>query len=143
MKEQVQMIILLGKKSEYYNFFDFETKFSPSIIVPKGRDIHIIPIRPEYAKELVGDSFDSQKSLDLMYKKPALLKTETGLKEALRKISLQPLSDEQLEQGARHLIGFAKCLLKMRQEILENESDNINQSINKDAGRRLESARSK
>lgn len=68
--------ILLGKKSEYYNFFDFETKFSPSIIVPKGRDIHIIPIRPEYAKELVGDSFDSQKSLDLMYKKPALLKTE-------------------------------------------------------------------
>ena len=67
----------------------------------------------------------------------------TGLKEALRKISLQPLSDEQLEQGARHLIGFAKCLSKMRQEILENESDNINQSINKDAGRRLESARSK
>ena len=67
----------------------------------------------------------------------------TGLKEALRNISLQPLSDEQLEQGARHLIGFAKCLLKMRQEILENESDNINQSINKDAGRRLESARSK
>ena len=67
----------------------------------------------------------------------------TVLKEALRKISLQPLSDEQLEQGARHLIGFAKCLLKMRQEILENESDNINQSINKDAGRRLESARSK
>ena len=67
----------------------------------------------------------------------------TGLKEALRKISLQPLSDEQLEQGVRHLIGFAKCLLKMRQEILENESDNINQSINKDAGRRLESARSK
>lgn len=67
----------------------------------------------------------------------------TGLKEALRKISSQPLSDEQLEQGARHLIGFAKCLLKMRQEILENESDNINQSINQNAGRRLESARSK
>ena len=67
----------------------------------------------------------------------------TGLKEALRKISSKPLSDEELEQGARHLIGFAKCLLKMRQEILENESDNINQSINKDAGRRLELACSK
>lgn len=67
----------------------------------------------------------------------------TGLKEALRKISSKPLSDEQLEQGARHLIGFAKCLLKMRQEILENESDNINQSINQNAGRRLEPARSK
>lgn len=67
----------------------------------------------------------------------------TTLKEALRKISSKPLSDEELEQGARHLIGFAKCLLKMRQEILENESDNINQSINKDAGRRLELACSK
>lgn len=67
----------------------------------------------------------------------------TGLKETLRKISSKPLSDEQLEQGARHLIGFAKCLLKMRQEILENESDNINQSINQNAGRRLEFARSK
>ena len=67
----------------------------------------------------------------------------TTLKEALRKISSKPLSDEELEQGARHLIGFATCLLKMRQEILENESDNINQSINKDAGRRLELACSK
>ncbi len=67
----------------------------------------------------------------------------TTLKEALRKISSKPLSDEELEQGARHLIGFAKCLLKMRQEILENESDNINQSINKDARRRLELACSK
>ena len=32
-----------------------------------------------------------------------------GLKEALRNISSEPLSDAQLEQGARHLIGFAKC----------------------------------
>lgn len=64
----------------------------------------------------------------------------TTLKEVLRKISSKPLSDAELEQGARHLIGFATCLLKMRQEILENESDNINQSINKDAGRRLEPA---
>ncbi|MBQ8677185.1 MAG: hypothetical protein IJ529_01795 [Alphaproteobacteria bacterium] len=64
----------------------------------------------------------------------------TTLTEALRKLSPKPLSDEELEQGARNLIGFAKCLLKMRQEILENESDNINQSINKNAGRRLEPA---
>ncbi len=64
----------------------------------------------------------------------------TTLKEALSKISSKPLSDAELEQGARHLIGFATCLLKMRQEILENESDNINQSINKDAGRRIEPA---
>ena len=62
----------------------------------------------------------------------------TGLKEALRNISSKPVSDEELEQGARHLIGFAKCLLEMRQEISDNESDNINQSINKNAGRRFE-----
>lgn len=65
------------------------------------------------------------------------------LKEALRNISSEPLSDAQLEQGARHLIGFAKCLLKMRQEILEDESNNINSCFNEDAGRRLEPACSK
>ena len=62
----------------------------------------------------------------------------TGLKEALRQISVKPLSDEELERGARHLIGFAKCLLAMRKELLENESNHINQSINKNAGRRSE-----
>ena len=64
----------------------------------------------------------------------------TGLKEALQKISSKPLSDDELEQGARHLIGFAKCLLTMRQEILDDESDNINQSIDQNAGRGLELA---
>ncbi|MBP5353402.1 MAG: hypothetical protein J6Y91_06565 [Alphaproteobacteria bacterium] len=64
----------------------------------------------------------------------------TGLKEALRKISSKPLSEEELERGTRHLIGFAKCLLEMRQEILNNESNNTNQSINKNAGRRIEPA---
>ncbi len=67
----------------------------------------------------------------------------TGLKEALRNITSEPKTEDELEFGAKHLIGFAKCLLKMRQEILENESDNINQSINKNAGRRLEPACSK
>ena len=67
----------------------------------------------------------------------------TGLKEALSKISPKPLSEEELERGSRHLIGFAKCLLEMRQEIMDNESNNTNQSINKDAGRRLELACSK
>ena len=62
----------------------------------------------------------------------------TGLKEALRKISSEPLSDAQLEQGARHLIGFAKCLLMLRQEIKENESNNINPCFDQDAGRGIE-----
>ena len=64
----------------------------------------------------------------------------TGLKEALQNISSKPVSDEELEQGARHLVGFAKCLLTMQREILDNESHNINQSINKNAGRRFELA---
>lgn len=34
----------------------------------------------------------------------------TGLKEALQNISSKPVSDEELEQGARHLIGYASCL---------------------------------
>ena len=64
----------------------------------------------------------------------------TTLKEALRKISSKPLSEDELEQGAWHLICFAKCLLEMRQEIMNNESNNTNQSINKNAGRRIEPA---
>ena len=65
------------------------------------------------------------------------------LKEALRNISSEPLSDAQLEQGAKHLIGFAKCLLMLRQEIIENEGNNINSCFNEDAGRRFEPACSK
>ena len=67
----------------------------------------------------------------------------TGLKEALHSISTEPLSDAQLEEGARHLVGFAKCLLMLRQEILEDESNNTNSCFNEDAGRRLEPACSK
>ena len=67
----------------------------------------------------------------------------TGLKEALRNIAPKTITENELEQGARHLIGFAKCLLKMRQEILENEGNNTNSCFNEDAGRRLESACSK
>ena len=67
----------------------------------------------------------------------------TRLKEALRSISTEPLSDAQLEEGARHLVGFAKCLLMLRQEILEDESNNTNSCFNEDAGRRIEPACSK
>ena len=67
----------------------------------------------------------------------------TGLKEALRNISSEPLSDAQLEQGTRHLIGFAKCLLMLRQEIIENEGNNTNPCFNEDAGRRFEPTYSK
>lgn len=67
----------------------------------------------------------------------------TRLKETLRSISSEPLSDAQLEQGARHLMGFTRCLLSMRQEIKENESNNTNSCFNEDAGRRLEPACSK
>ena len=65
------------------------------------------------------------------------------LKEALRNIAPKTITENELEQGARHLIGFAKCLLMLRQEILENEGNNTNSCFNEDAGRRLESACSK
>ncbi len=62
----------------------------------------------------------------------------TRLKEILQEIAPKPLSDMELEAATRNLIGFAKCLLTMQQEILDNEGNNINQSVNKNAGRRLE-----
>ena len=65
------------------------------------------------------------------------------LKEALRNIAPKTITENELEQGARHLIGFAKCLLMLRQEILENEGNNINSCFNEDAGRRLEPTCSK
>ena len=67
---------ILLKNREYFDFFEFETKFSPSLIIPKNRTIYIIPIRSEYAKELIGDDFDAQRSFCLSNQKPALLKTE-------------------------------------------------------------------
>ena len=65
------------------------------------------------------------------------------LKEALRNIAPKTITENELEQGARHLIGFAKCLLMLRQEIIENEGNNINSCFNEDAGRRFEPACSK
>ena len=67
----------------------------------------------------------------------------TGLKEALRNISSELKGEAELDFGVRVLIGFARCLLSMRQEIMENESNNINSCFNEDAGRRLEPACSK
>jgi hypothetical protein len=60
------------------------------------------------------------------------------LKEALRSISSELKSEAELDFGVRVLIGFARCLLSMRQEIMENESNNINSCFDQDAGRRLE-----
>lgn len=60
------------------------------------------------------------------------------LKEILQDISPKPLSDMELEAAARNLIGFAKCLLAMKQEILRNESSHTHKSFNQDAGRGIE-----
>ena len=67
----------------------------------------------------------------------------TGLKEALRNISSEPKSEAELDFGVRVLIGFARCLLSMRQEIMENESNTINPCFDQDAGRGIEFACSK
>ena len=55
----------------------------------------------------------------------------TRLKEILQEIAPKPLSDMELEAATRNLIGFAKCLLAMKQEILRNESSHIDPSFNK------------
>ncbi len=62
----------------------------------------------------------------------------TRLKEILQEIAPKPLSDMELEAATRNLIGFAKCLLAMKQEILRNERSHIDQSFNQDAGIRIE-----
>ncbi len=67
----------------------------------------------------------------------------TRLKEILQEIAPKPLSDMELEAATRNLIGFAKCLLAMKQEILNNESSHIDPSFNQNAGGRFELNRSK
>lgn len=62
----------------------------------------------------------------------------TRLKEILQEIAPKPLSDMELEAATRNLIGFAKCLFAMKQEILRNESSHTNSCINQDAGRGVE-----
>lgn len=62
----------------------------------------------------------------------------TRLKEILQEIAPKSLSDMELEAATRNLIGFAKCLLAMKQEILRNESSHTNSCINQDAGRGFE-----
>ena len=59
----------------------------------------------------------------------------TRLKEILQEIAPKPLSDTELEAATRNLIGFAKCLLAMKQEILRNESSHTHKSFHQDAGR--------
>lgn len=55
------------------------------------------------------------------------------LKEILKNISSEPKTEEELDRGARLLVGFAKCLMFMYQENKENESRYINPCINQDA----------
>lgn len=62
----------------------------------------------------------------------------TRLKKILQDISPKPLSDTELESATRNLIGFAQCLLAMKQEILRNESSHTHESFNQDAGRGFE-----
>ncbi|MCM1323324.1 MAG: hypothetical protein NC218_04110 [Acetobacter sp.] len=65
------------------------------------------------------------------------------LKKILQDISPKPLSDTELESATRNLIGFAQCLLAMKQEILRNESSHTHESFNQDAGRGIELNRTK
>lgn len=66
--------IMIGSQSEYINFFNLETMLYPTLIVPKGRKVAIIPIIPAFSDELI----ESEKiQLQLKFEKqPAFLKIE-------------------------------------------------------------------
>lgn len=66
-----------------------------------------------------------------------------SLTEALRDIASVPNTEEELKQGVRNLIGFARCMLSIKQEIKENESRHTDTRISQNAGRAIEPARSK
>ncbi len=66
-----------------------------------------------------------------------------SLTEALRNIAFVPKTEEELKQGVRNLMGFARCMLSIKQEIKENESRHTDTCINQNAGRAIEPASSK
>lgn len=66
-----------------------------------------------------------------------------SLTEALRNIAFVPKTEEELKQGVRNLMGFARCMLSIKQEIKENESRHTDTRVNQNAGRAIEPARSK
>ena len=96
--------------------------------------------KSNFIVNLSNEENDEKKRKILVLKERAINSNEILEKELFE---ILQVSDAQLEQGARHLIGFAKCLLMLRQEILENEGNNINSCFNEDAGRRLEPTCSK
>jgi predicted transcriptional regulator len=66
--------IIIGNKSEFVDFFKFETCLYPTLIVPKGRKVAVIPIKPAFADELIENK---KIQLPLEFEKqPAFLKME-------------------------------------------------------------------
>ncbi len=64
-------------EDRFHDFFNFETFISPTLFVPKGRRIVVIPIKPSYAEELTGIINKKQLQLNFSFnKKVAFLKTE-------------------------------------------------------------------
>lgn len=104
--------IMIGNNSSYYDFFDFETKVAPSIIVPEGRDIKIIPIKPQYAEELIGNEAKSQLSLFNFSKKAAFIKIEKAYfknPKAGSKVNKGDLIMFYESSPTYALIGVARC----------------------------------
>lgn len=104
--------IMIGDNSSYYDFFDFETKISPSMIVSEGRDIKIIPIKPQYAEELIGNDRKRQLSLFNFFKKTAFIKIEKAYfksPKAGSKINKGDLLMFYESSPTCAMIGVARC----------------------------------
>ena len=104
--------IMIGDNSSYYDFFDFETKVTPSIIVPEGRDIKIIPIKPQYAEELIGSETKIQLSLFNFSRKAAFIKIEKAYfknPKAGSKVHKGDLVMFYESSPTCALIGIARC----------------------------------
>ncbi len=66
-----------------------------------------------------------------------------NLEDTLRSLSSSPVPNGELEKGVRCFVGAVKCLLAMKQEILDREGGNFDKGIDKGAGRGTQSSRPK
>jgi hypothetical protein len=64
--------VLLHKDTHPVKLFEFENVFSPGIVIPKGREAIIVPIKQSYADQLVG-RVNNQLQWNFLPEKPALI----------------------------------------------------------------------
>lgn len=56
----------------------------------------------------------------------------TNLRDKIQQLSPSPLTDGELDFAVRNLLGYVKCLIKMKQEL--DESCDFDSCVNKETG---------